>query len=390
MDIYLKRNLDKTKRGLIKPEELSNLDLLKQTDWLCFYDEKKRLISWGYLGKQNKGAGWLLPDFKERPTVKTLETLFEKSFQKRQSLIKSDKTTAFRLFNGIGDGLGGFTCDLYEDVCVWSFYNETIFHFQDMLLESFLNAYITRFGNRPQAIVLKNRNQGAKVESEIIYGELEAESFLIKENDISYRVYPDEGLMTGIFLDQREVRNALKKHLGKNKRVLNTFSYTGAFSVAAYAGGATETTSVDLAKRSRSKTEEQFEANDFPLENQKIYVMDIFDYFSYGKKKGLTYDLIVLDPPSFARNKKKVFSVQKNYGDLIAGSLDLMEEGHLICSTNASNWTLKEFKKVIQETFKKKNRSYEIEEVYRLPEDFAHPKGDEEENYLKVLIIRVN
>lgn len=73
-------------------------------------------------------------------------------------------------------------------------------------------------------------------------------------------------------------------------------------------GGAIETTSVDLAKRSLKKTQEQFEVNGLDVDQQKIIVMDVFEYFKYAKRKQFLYDMIVLDPPSFARNKKKSFA----------------------------------------------------------------------------------
>ncbi|WP_224654302.1 class I SAM-dependent methyltransferase, partial [Escherichia coli] len=82
--------------------------------------------------------------------------------------------------------------------------------------------------------------------------------------------------------------------------MLNTFSYTGAFSVAAALGGARETTSVDLAKRSLPKTIEQFSVNGIDYEAQNIKVMDVFDYFRYAKRHELKFDVVVLDPPSFA------------------------------------------------------------------------------------------
>ena len=94
---------------------------------------------------------------------------------------------------------------------------------------------------------------------------------------------------------------------------MNLFSYTGAFSVAAAMGGAVQTTSVDVANRSLEKTREQFEVNGIDASEQKIYVMDVFDYIKYGAKKSLTFDTIVLDPPSFARTKKRTFSVAKDY-----------------------------------------------------------------------------
>ena len=102
---------------------------------------------------------------------------------------------------------------------------------------------------------------------------------------MTYATYMNEGLMTGIFLDQKEVRGTLASGLVAGKTLLNMFSYTGAFSVAAAFGGASQTTSVDLAKRSLDKTREQFTMNGIDPESQRIYVMDVFSYFNYAKKK---------------------------------------------------------------------------------------------------------
>src|SRR5699024_8823268 len=122
-------------------------------------------------------------------------------------------------------------------------------------------------------------------------------------------------------------------------------------------GGATETTSVDLAKRSRLKTEEQFSINGLSSDQQKIYVMDTFAYFNYAKKKNLTFDLVILDPPSFARNKKKVFSVAKDYGSLIENSVDILsEKGMILASTNAENLSVTKFRQTIETSLINKDR----------------------------------
>src|SRR5690625_3890138 len=101
---------------------------------------------------------------------------------------------------------------------------------------------------------------------------------------MSYAVYLSDGVMVGIFLGERYVRKAIRDKYAKGKHVLNTFSYTGAFSVAAAVGGAVKTTSVDLAKRSKSKTIEQFSVNGIDYEQQDIKVMDVFDYFKYAQR----------------------------------------------------------------------------------------------------------
>lgn len=111
------------------------------------------------------------------------------------------------------------------------------------------------------------------------------DTFTILENGVTYEVFLNDGLMTGIFLDQHEVRDGLVNGLALGKSVLNMFSYTAAFSVAAAMGGAIETTSVDLAKRSRELSTAHFKANGFSMDNHRLVVMDVFDYFKYAKKK---------------------------------------------------------------------------------------------------------
>uniref|UniRef100_UPI001ABF612D class I SAM-dependent methyltransferase n=1 Tax=Rhizobium aegyptiacum TaxID=1764550 RepID=UPI001ABF612D len=156
--------------------------------------------------------------------------------------------------------------------------------------------------------------------------------------------------MTGIFLDQKEVRKKLRDQFPEDKDVLNQFSYTGAFSVIA-AQNARSTTSVDLANRSRGLTEENFGLNAIDPKSQYIYVMDTFDYYNYAARHGLHYDTIVIDPPSFARNKKNTFSVQKDYGALIKGAFSVLApEGSLLLCTNSSAFSLKAFKNVIKKT----------------------------------------
>lgn len=196
------------------------------------------------------------------------------------------------------------------DYAVFSWYNETLYQKKAELLTAFRTVYPDIIGAY-EKIRFSTKDLP---ESQFLYGEQAPEPLLVTENGVQFATYLNEGLMTGIFLDQKEVRGRLVDGFAVGKTVLNMFSYTGAFSVAAAMGGAVATTSVDLAKRSLPKTTEQFEVNHLNLAAQKIIVMDVFDYFKYASRKGLSYDMIILDPPSFARNKKKVFPLLKIMG----------------------------------------------------------------------------
>lgn len=349
------------------------------TDWVRFETNQHQFIGVGYIGEEQRGMGWILTSDDKPFSKKTIVQLMKKARQKRQAFFKQmDVTNAFRLINGIGDQLGGITVDFYNGYAVLSWYNRTI----EMHKNEIVQALQTVFPEI-KGIYQKWRYQNATKESAHLLGEKASEPLVILENGVQYATYMNEGLMTGIFLDQKHVRGRLIDGQACGQNVLNLFSYTGAFSVAAAMGGATHTTSVDLAKRSRPKTNEMFAING--IDDQNIYVMDVFDYAKWAQKKGLTYDMIILDPPGFARNGKKTFSVAKDYTRLVRTFLPLLSPGGtIIASTNVANISKVQFQKMVEQAFKDKNRTYRLQHLDQLPEDFATHAHYKESQYLKV------
>lgn len=343
-----------------------------------------RSLGTAYLSEQNKGIGWVLSSQKISLDQAYFTKLFSQAKAKRQSYYLSDLDTAFRLFNQEGDGFGGLTVDLYGDYAVFSIYNPFVFSIRELLVAAFQEVFPEVLGGYE-----KIRFKAPGYESAHLFGQEAPETFCILENGVHYQVFLNDGLMTGIFLDQHEVRASLVDGLATGKSLLNMFSYTAAFSVAAAMGGALETTSVDLAKRSRELSEAHFLANGLELNQHRFIVMDVFDFYKYAKRHELSYDVIVLDPPSFARNKKRTFSVAKDYHKLIEQSLEILNpKGILIASTNAANVSRDKFKKEIEKGFKGQKHRY-ISEV-GLPADFRYNEKEESSNYLKVFTIRVD
>ena len=338
-----------------------------------------------YLSQQNKGLGWFVSKDKVAFNQAFFETLFRKAKENRKSYYQDDLTTAFRLFNQEGDGFGGLTVDLYGDYAVFSWYNSYVYQIRQPISEAFRQVFPEILGTYE-----KIRFKGLDYESAHVYGQEAPEFFTVLENGVLYQVFMNDGLMTGIFLDQHEVRGSLVDGLAMGKSLLNMFSYTAAFSVAAAMGGASQTTSVDLAKRSRELSQAHFQANGISTDDHRFIVMDVFEYFKYAKRKDLTYDVIVLDPPSFARNKKQTFSVAKDYHKLISQSLEILNPGGIIiASTNAANVSRQKFTEQIDKGFAGRRR-YQILNQYGLPADFAHNKKDESSNYLKVISMKVS
>lgn len=374
----------KIKQGqsLLEKQDFDSLPAFDQAVQLLSGDGQS--LGVGYLSEQNKGIGWFVSQELVAFDQDFFKKLFIKAKQYRRSYYADETTTAFRLFNQEGDGFGGFTVDLYGEFVVFSWYNSFVFQIKETILAAFQEAFSEVRGGYE-----KIRFKGLDYESAHVYGEEAPQEFLILENGVSYQVFLNDGLMTGIFLDQHEVRGSLVDGIAAGQSLLNMFSYTAAFSVAAAMGGAVETTSVDLAKRSRELSEAHFVANGLALDAHRFVVMDVFDYYKYAKRHDLRYDVIVLDPPSFARNKKRTFSVAKDYHRLVSEALEILNPGGtLILSTNAANVTKEKFKKQIEKGLQGRKHRYIVE--YGLPVDFRWNKKEESSNYLKVFTIRVD
>lgn len=382
---YLKQY--KNKYPLITSDAVMNPNVtIAEGNIIELVDKNEQFIAKGYYGKQNKGIGWVL-------TLKKTEQIdfaFFKSkiltaVNKRQSFYKDTDTNAFRVFNGEGDGIGGLTIDYYDGFYLINWYSEGIYSFKDHVIKVLddLGGY--------QAIYEKKRfdKKGNYMDDDDFVKGVRGESpIIVKENGINYAVYLNDGAMVGVFLDQRDVRKSIRDNYAQGKNVLNTFSYTGAFSVAAALGGAEKTTSVDLAKRSKSKTIEQFSVNGIDYEAQDIRVMDVFDYFRYAKRKNLKFDLVVLDPPSFARSKKRTFSSAKDYPTLIKDTIAITEKhGIIIASTNNATFGMKKFRSFIDQAFKEMETTYKIVETFSLPADFQVNRNFPQGDYLKVVVI---
>ena len=379
-----KRVEKKLTKGLVLLEasDLENVNLKDQE--VEVHSQDGNFVGTAYLSQQNKGLGWFISKEKVTFNQAFFETLFRQAKEKRKAYYQDDLTTAFRLFNQEGDGFGGLTVDLYGDYAVFSWYNSYVYQIRQTISEAFRQVFPEVLGTYE-----KIRFKGLDYESAHVYGQEAPDFFTVLENGVLYQVFMKDGLMTGIFLDQHEVRGSLVDGLAMGKSLLNMFSYTAAFSVAAAMGGASQTTSVDLAKRSRELSQAHFQANGISTDDHRFIVMDVFEYFKYAKRKGLTYDVIVLDPPSFARNKKQTFSVAKDYHKLISQSLEILNPGGIIiASTNAANVSRQKFTEQIDKGFA--GRSYKILNKYGLPADFAYNKKDESSNYLKVISMKVS
>ena len=374
---------------LVSKESIVSWDKVKQEGSIInLVDEKGKFILKAYHGVQNKGYGWALSVNKNE---KIDSTYFSKKITSavayREDLFHDDSTTAFRVFNGEGDGIGGLSIDYFDGYYLLTWYSLGIYEFRSDILEALKSS--VKYKGIYQKKRFDSKGKYLDEQDDFVCGDRAEAPTIVKENGANFAIYLDDGAMVGVFLDQRDVRKTIRDKYAKGKTVLNTFSYTGAFSVFAALGGASKTTSVDLAKRSLPKTKEQFEINKIDVDKQDIIVEDVFNYFKYAVKKKLLFDVVVLDPPSFARSKKHTFSASRDYVNLLKEAIAITNKGGIIvASTNSANFGMMTFRDFISKAFKELNGKYEIKERFSLPKDFRVLKQFQEGNYLKVVFIK--
>lgn len=352
-------------------------------------DDAHEFLGTAIIGSQHKAAGWVV----SRRKLAVLDesfwvTLLAQAARRRHSMRRENPQGFYRLFHEASDGCGGMTIDVYAtQYAVISWYHPVLYRSADTIVTA-----LRRAVPDIQTVYQKMRMQPALpavAESSLIVGESAPHPLYVSENGVQYAVYLDDGLMTGVFADQRTARAFVQKH-ATGKKVLNTFSYTGAFSVAAARGGASRTVSVDVANRSLERTKEQFAINGIDASEHSIYVMDTFDYLAYAQRKQERFDWIILDPPSFARTKKRTFSVTQHYGDLVTQALAVLNpNGWLLVSTNAANWPRSAFLQTIDTHIAAAGWQLVERVALSLPEDFPIMPQLAQSDYLKCYACRL-
>jgi len=169
---------------------------------------------------------------------------------------------------------------------------------------------------------------------DLTFPESPSKKIAVEEFGNKFLINLSDYLDTGLFLDHRETRKWIAGQ-SRNKVVLNTFAYTGSFSVYAANAGARKTYSVDISRVYCEWIKENLALNNLPLDQNWVFKMDTLEFFLYAKKKNLMFDIIIIDPPTFSNNKGKSFSVQKGHPGLINAALEIMSpSGFILFSSN--------------------------------------------------------
>ncbi len=307
----------------------------------------------------------------------------------RDRFIDTEQTNAYRLVNGEGDGLPGLTIDRYADYLMVQLYCEG-WRPHLKLLTSALQELL-----QPKAIYEKHRPRntrsleargGDKQYGQLLTGQPAPDRVVVRENGLCFLVSLEEGLDSGLFLDQRENRRRLMP-LFAGQRFLNLFAYTGAFSVAAAAAGARQVTSVDLSESYTNWNRANFELNRINPKQHRFLVGDCQQKLAELANAREQFDMILLDPPSFSTAGKGRFTTRGGTSDLVAACLPLLQTGGLlICSSNHQKTDLSDYIKELRRGALQAKATLQVIEQKGQPFDFPYPVTFPEGRYLKYLV----
>lgn len=317
----------------------------------------------------------------KQPDAAFFRARVEDAFALRASLRESG-VTGYRLINGEGDGLPGVVVDFYQGYAVVQTYSRSLETILPHLVAALLEIA------RPEGVLRRSRKEDS-VTLEVLSGTAPHEDLFIEEYGMRLGVDLIRGQKTGLFFDHRENRRWVRGVSG-GRSVLNLFSYTGGFSVAAALGGARSVTSVDIAEGAVRAVASNFELNDLAAPPHDEHAEDVFSFLERAANKGQRWDLVISDPPSFAKNREQKRGAERAYIKLMSQALRVVSPGGIFCAASCtSQVSPHEFRFLLSEAGRKARvRAQIVHEIGHAPD---HPiaLGHEEGRYLKFIALRV-
>ncbi|MEW5804424.1 MAG: class I SAM-dependent rRNA methyltransferase [bacterium] len=348
------------------------------------YDEKDRFLATGYYNKNSEIRVRIL-SWKD-------EEINKGFFQRRIMALRHTKeeflppdTDSYRVVFGESDLLPGLIVDKYADVLVVQLHTMGIDRLREAIVEALKEVF------QPGTIYERSdvgvrQKEGLKTQpKQLLFGE-NREEVLIRENGIQFWVNFREGQKTGFFLDQRENRTLLARFC-RNRRVLNCFAYTGAFSVYAALVGAKRVDSVDISAKATEYARKNFEANRINTRKHQFIAEDVFEFLKNMPQD--EYDLIILDPPSFAKNKEQVKNAIKAYTTINSKALEkLPPHGLLAASSCTAHIDTETFIKILHQSAVNARCTVKVLASTMQPHDHPYNLSFPEGRYLKFFVLQ--
>jgi 23S rRNA (cytosine1962-C5)-methyltransferase len=351
---------------------------------LAVYSSNSDLLGHAYFNKNTDISGRML-NFNDTDPIGSLKNNMTNSIRLRESFFDKE-TNCFRLINGEGDKVPGLIADKYNDVIVLQIATLGM----DRLKEQVVRHIVDFYGEKISCIYERSNMASRKREGidnfeGLVYGK-EKTHVNVVENGIKFNVDILKGQKTGLFLDMREMRK-LVMGVSAGKKVLNCFCYTGGFSLYALKGGAKKVDSIDISEDAIRAAEENIKLNGYNTAGNKLMAGDVFDLL---RKDPLDYDLVILDPPAFAKKRNDVENAKRGYLEINKTSLSKMPPQSLLltcsCSYHIDETT---FERIIARAAKEAKRDIRIISRHRLAQDHPINIYHTEFDYLKSLLIYI-
>jgi 23S rRNA (cytosine1962-C5)-methyltransferase len=294
-----------------------------------------KFVARGYYNPQTDIAIRILSnDIEEAIDREFLRRRMRSAIELRQ-IFDADRTNTYRLIHSEGDRLPGLVVDRYADILVVQIHTAGMDRLRPLLIEALMEetgATGMLFRNEGQS----RRREGLELEEPVVASGAVPDHVAVRENGVQFIVDPWHGQKTGFFLDQRDKREALRKY-ARNKRVLNCFSYTGGFSVyAALSGHTTTVTSVDISASAIDAARNHFALNGLDPDAHAFLVADVFDYLEEAQQHGELFDVVVLDPPAFAKTQAARSQALKAYRRLNMLGIQVLRPGGILLTCSCS------------------------------------------------------
>jgi 23S rRNA (cytosine1962-C5)-methyltransferase len=322
------------------------------------------------------------------------EMKIKTAYEKRLPLLQTD-TNSYRLIYGENDGLPSLIADVYADVLVVKLYSLIWLPFLDILQEILLkvsncNTLVLRLSRN---VAQQKEHLNGLKDGQVLYGELKnslsrklGETIIFTEHGLKFQANVIHGHKTGYFLDHRHNRKKVGE-LSKNKRVLDVFAYAGGFSVHALAGGAKEVISLDISKQALALSEENAALNPHKGKHSTMAI-DAFEGLENLYNQRQEFDIIVIDPPSFAKKDLETERAIKSYTRLTKAGIKLVAKGGiLVLASCSSRVSADDFFDTVTNELDRSRRGFEV--IEKTFHDVDHPIGFAEGAYLKCVYFRV-
>ena len=290
----------------------------------------------------------------------------------RAVIMAEGATNAFRLVNAEADGVPGLIADRYGDWIVCQFTAVGAERYKKEIVDA-LQRYSPCRGVYERSDVEARDHEGLPQTTGVLAGEPPPDRIEIVENRCRYQVDVREGHKTGFYLDQRDNRERIKRY-ANGCDVLNAFSYTGGFGVAAVAAGAASVTHVDLSASALELAKTNTALNTCHMENSAFLQGNVFEVLRTFRDQGRSFDLVVLDPPKFAESKGSLMKAARGYKDINLLGIKLLRPGGMLATFSCSGLMTPElFHKVVSDAAVDAHRDIQV--ISRLQQAEDHPEG---------------